>query len=65
MKLTKIDNEGSRYARRNGKWVKITRRGDRDYVVEMGFEGSPKCTRRDHAWSLRMARDAGAEWIEE
>lgn len=64
---TKMDKDGDRYARQNGKWVKVSLQADgKGYTVVLGWEGDFKCKpngiTKNHRY-LGWAKSAGEAWI--
>jgi hypothetical protein len=64
MTFTKMDDLGNRYARRNGRWVKIHKQTKGGYTVVCGWEGEIKApphgvtiNHRSLAWAKASADD--------
>jgi hypothetical protein len=66
---SRMDKSGDRYARRNGKWAKITKQKDgKGYTVVRGWEGDFKCVPGGVTINVRFygwARQWAASWLDD
>ena len=66
--LTRMDRNGDRYVRRNGKWAKISKQATGGYTLVCGWQGEFKAKAggiRTNIRYLGWAKDWADNWLDD